>query len=48
MKRLFKDLKARVNNPLDDGTVVGHVSRVDVEAFGEDANDPETTDTKPK
>jgi Na+/proline symporter len=47
-KRLFKDLKARVANPLDDGTVVGHVSRVDVAVFGDDAKDPEPTDTNPK
>jgi hypothetical protein len=28
-KQLFKDLKARVDNPLDDGRVHGHVSLMD-------------------
>jgi len=35
-RRLFKDLAARVDNPLDDGRVKGHVSLVDVEALGSD------------
>lgn len=34
LRRLFKDLAARVNNPLDDGWVVGHVSLVDAETLG--------------
>lgn len=34
LRRLFKDLAARVNNPLDDGWVVGHVSLVDAETIG--------------
>jgi Na+/proline symporter len=34
LRRLFKDLAARVNNPLDDGWVVGHVSLVDAEKLG--------------
>jgi solute:Na+ symporter, SSS family len=41
MKRLFKDLAARVDNPLDDGRVKGHVNLMDVEALGADAVDPE-------
>jgi hypothetical protein len=31
---LFRDLTKRVDNPLDDGWVVGHVSLVDAEAIG--------------
>ena len=38
-RRLFKDLKARVDNPLDDGRVKGHVSLMDVTALGSDAED---------
>jgi SSS family solute:Na+ symporter len=38
-KRLMKDLQARVDNPLDDGRVKGHVSLVDVEKIGADADD---------
>ena len=34
--QLFKDLAKRVDNPLDDGRVEGHVSLVDVEKFGKD------------
>jgi hypothetical protein len=34
LRRLFKDLAARVNNPLDDGWVVGHVSLVDADTIG--------------
>ncbi len=34
LRRLFRDLAARVNNPLDDGWVVGHVSLVDAETVG--------------
>lgn len=39
MRRLFKDLAARINNPLDDGWVEGHVSLADkatLKASGED------------
>ena len=35
-RRLLKDLKARVDNPLDDGRVQGHVSLMDVSALGSD------------
>lgn len=34
LRRLFKDLGARVENHLDDGWVVGHVSLVDAETIG--------------
>ena len=34
-RRLFRDLAARADNPLDDGTVEGHVSRADLAAFAE-------------
>lgn len=33
LRRLFKDLKARVVNPLDNGQVVGHTSIADAEKF---------------
>lgn len=36
LKRLFKDLEKRVDNPLDDGWVVGHVSLMDAETLGTD------------
>ena len=35
LQRMFRDLKARVNNPLDDGWVDGHVSLADKEKFDE-------------
>ena len=35
-RRLMRDLKSRVDNPLDDGRVKGHVSLVDAEALGTD------------
>ena len=35
MKRLFKDLESRVDNPLDNGRVDGHVSVVDKALFEE-------------
>lgn len=38
-RRLMKDLAARVDNPLDDGRVKGHVSLMDVEKLGSDAED---------
>ena len=38
-KRLIKDLEKRVDNPLDDGRVKGHVSLVDVEKLGSDADE---------
>lgn len=34
IRRLFQDLAKRVDNPLDDGWVVGNVSRVDADAIG--------------
>ena len=33
LRRMFRDLKARVDNPLDDGWVEGHVSLADKEEF---------------
>ena len=35
MKQLFRDLEARVANPLDDGRVEGHVSIADKARFDE-------------
>ena len=34
LRRLFKDLAARVDNPLDDGWVVGHVALADADKIG--------------
>lgn len=45
MRRLFKDLAARVDNPLDDGRVEGHVSLVDKAAF--DAHAPAAKENGP-
>jgi len=39
VQRLFRDLAKRVDNPLDDGRVEGHVSLMDVAALGEDKED---------
>lgn len=38
-RRLFKDLAARIDNPLDDGRVVGHVSLMDKVVLGAAAED---------
>jgi Na+/proline symporter len=35
-RKLFKDMRARIDNPLDDGRVKGHVSLMDVSALGSD------------
>jgi len=39
IRRLFKDLGARVDNPLDDGWVEGHVSLADKAKLGKDTED---------
>ncbi|WP_269523632.1 sodium:solute symporter family protein [Coraliomargarita parva] len=39
--RLFRDLKARIDNPLDDGRVVGHVSLMDRQQFEEKTHKPQ-------
>ena len=39
MRRLYRDLTARVNDPLDDGWVEGHVSLADKTKLGKDAED---------
>ena len=36
IRRLFRDLAKRVDNPLDDGRVSGHVSLMEVGVLGED------------
>ncbi|MBE36168.1 MAG: sodium:panthothenate symporter [Opitutaceae bacterium] len=48
LRQLFKDLAARVDNPLDDGRVQGHVSLMDVAALGADAEDEDAEDDKAK
>ena len=35
MRRLFRDLGSRVDNPLDDGWVEGQVSAIDREKIAE-------------
>jgi hypothetical protein len=40
-RRLFKDLSQRVDNPLDDGSVVGHVSLADKAVFEAKTHKPE-------
>ena len=39
VRRLYRDLAARVNDPLDDGWVDGHVSRADKAKLGNRADD---------
>ena len=39
MRRLYRDLAARVNDPLDDGWVDGHISRSDKARLGTRAED---------
>ncbi len=39
IRSLFRDLRDRVNNPLDNGMVEGHVSLSDIEALGKDEDD---------
>lgn len=43
VRRLFKDLALRKDNPLDDGWVKDHVSLVDVATFGDDENNDKDT-----
>lgn len=41
-RQLFRDLAARVDNPLDDGRVQGHVALAEVATLGSDAKEPDT------
>ena len=41
VRRLFHDLSLRIDNPLDDGTVKGHVSLADIPLIGSDEVDEE-------
>ena len=48
MVAMFRDLAARVANPLDDGRVVGHVSLADKEHFEEVEETAKEDETEPK
>lgn len=48
MVAMFRDLAARVANPLDDGRVVGHVSLADKEHFEEVEETVKEDETEPK
>lgn len=41
LRRMFRDLAHRIDNPLDDGRVTGHVSLADVTVFEEDEKSAE-------
>jgi hypothetical protein len=47
-RRLFRDLAARLDNPLDNGQVENNVSLVDRAAFGAVAADDDEPDDKKK
>ena len=47
-KQLFKDLKNRVDNPLDNGAVKGHVSLADVALLGSDDDSDDSGKKKKK
>jgi hypothetical protein len=46
IRQLFKDLAARVDNPLDDGRVEGHASLMDRGALRAIAGDEEDEEDK--
>ena len=48
MFRLFRDLEARIDNPLDNGQVVGNVSLADAEAFSKLSGEKEKQQTSDK
>ena len=41
-RQMFRDLRQRVDNPLDDGRVKGHVSLMDVEKLGSDTEEAQS------
>ena len=47
-KQLMKDLQARIDNPLDDGRVKGHVSLMDAVVLGDAAKDDDAKDADVK
>ncbi len=46
IRRLFRDLALRKDNPLDDGWVEGHVSLVDIATLGDDESNGKDTEEK--
>ena len=48
LRCLFRDLAKRIDDPLDDGWVEGHMSLVDVKKYGKDEDDDEASEAPPE